>query len=177
MEGVGALPFVRATAFEELFAMEYSRVVAVAYRVLGDRADAEDVAQDVFARILLSARMPAPGTLSLSAAHRAINLLRSRRRRIARELADETLNRPLRTAIATSADPLAILDGKQRQALIRAVMLRLSRRDAEILALRYGGASYREVAHILSIDTAQIGVRLARAERAFKREVERAGLI
>ena len=35
-------------AFESLFRAEYSRVVGIAQRVLGDQAEAEDVAQDVF---------------------------------------------------------------------------------------------------------------------------------
>src|SRR5205814_827167 len=42
--GAPAVP----AAFERLFRAEYARVVRVAYRVLGDQAEAEDVAQDVF---------------------------------------------------------------------------------------------------------------------------------
>jgi len=55
--------------------------------VLGSREQAEDVAQDVF---LSFGRSPVPagqarGWLSVAAAHTALNLLRSRRRRVSRE--------------------------------------------------------------------------------------------
>jgi DNA-directed RNA polymerase specialized sigma24 family protein len=38
----------REDVFEDLFLAEYGRIVAVAYRILGDIHEAEDVAQDVF---------------------------------------------------------------------------------------------------------------------------------
>jgi RNA polymerase sigma factor (sigma-70 family) len=163
--------------FEELFAREYPGVVAAAYRVLGDRADGEDVAQEVFARFAgggSSSASPNPGTLRVAAARRALNLLRSRRRRIERELAEYRLHRSLLEERERSADPFSIILETERRALVRSAMLRISRRDAEILALRYGGATYREIADALLLDPAQVGTRLVRAERAFKREIERA---
>jgi DNA-directed RNA polymerase specialized sigma24 family protein len=48
--------------------------------------------------------------------------------------------------------------------------------DAVLLALRYAGASYRELADDLGIEPAQVGMRLQRALRAFKGEIERAEL-
>ena len=160
---------------EELFARDYPRVVAAAYRVLRERADAEDVAQELFAR-LARVRRPAPseGELVVAAIRRALNLLRSRRRRVERELADFRLQRSSQERAEHASDPLAVLAQTERCAMVRAAMIRIARRDAEILALRCGGAAYREVAEALSIDPAQVGTRLARAERAFKREILRA---
>src|SRR5487761_2460299 len=80
---------VGTSTIEQLMASEYDRVVATAQRILGDRGDAEDVAQEIFADCARSHRMHAPGIeawLCVSAAHRALNLLRGRKRRIAREL-------------------------------------------------------------------------------------------
>ena len=37
--------------FDELYRAEFARVVAIARRILADRAEAEDVAQDVFAAL------------------------------------------------------------------------------------------------------------------------------
>jgi RNA polymerase sigma-70 factor (ECF subfamily) len=41
----------RGRAFNTLFEAEYGRVVAIATRVLRSRAEAEDVAQDVFLQL------------------------------------------------------------------------------------------------------------------------------
>jgi DNA-directed RNA polymerase specialized sigma24 family protein len=57
--------------------------------------------------------------------------------------------------------------------VLRAALLRLKPNEAAILAMRYGGLSYREIADAVRIDVAQIGTRLARAERALKQEIER----
>ncbi len=164
---------------EALFAEQYPRLVAIAYRVLGDRADAEDVAQEAFMQFVRTHREPGPsaaGWLCITVAHRALNLIRSRKRRIARELAEFRLRRPLLHEAQAAMDPLALLDRNQLQLVVRAALLRLRPHDAELLALRYGGSTYREIAQTLGIDTAQIGTRLARAERALKKEIERATL-
>jgi len=69
-------------------------------------------------------------------------------------------------------NPLSILEREEARKAVRSAMLRISRRDAEILALRYGGSSYREIAQALSVELGQVGTRLARAERALRREIE-----
>ncbi|MDP9430212.1 MAG: hypothetical protein M3Q47_15720 [Actinomycetota bacterium] len=71
----------------EVFRREYLRVVGVAARVLGSRDSAEDVAQEVFLSFGRSS-VPAGeagGWLTVAATHTALNLLRSGRRRSARE--------------------------------------------------------------------------------------------
>src|SRR5437762_8168268 len=82
--GATAVP----AAFERLFRAEYARVVRVAYRVLGDQAEAEDVAQDVFIAFYRAQPADAPYAapwLQRAAAHAALNAVRSRSRRAARE--------------------------------------------------------------------------------------------
>src|SRR3954469_1969758 len=72
---------------ETIFRRDYERVVGVAARVLGSRDEAEDVAQEVFlsfGRSTVPVR-DAGGWLTVAAAHTALNLLRSGRRRTARE--------------------------------------------------------------------------------------------
>lgn len=154
--------------FERLFAQEYRRVVSIAYRITADPAEAEDVAQEVFIRCGRS-RMRDSGRLQAwlytAAVHLALNVVRARRRRALREVRYAAPQR--------AADPAEILERSERGAAVCAALLRLNRRDAEMLALRYGGLSYREIAAALNIETAQIGTRLARAERAFKREIQR----
>jgi DNA-directed RNA polymerase specialized sigma24 family protein len=89
---------------------------------------------------------------------------------LARELTDYQTT----LAIATKTgvlDPFAVVDASSRRLLVQAALVRLRPREAELLMLRYSGADYRDLAHSLGIDAAQIGTRLARAERAFRKEV------
>src|ERR1700704_3172666 len=88
-------PWPRATAipaaFEHLFRTEYARVVRIAYRVVGDQGEAEDVAQDVF--IAFYRAHPADASyagpwLYQAAAHTALNAVRPRTRRAVREERD-----------------------------------------------------------------------------------------
>src|SRR5439155_553807 len=77
-------------AFEGLFRAEYARVVGIAHRVLADKAEAEDVAQDVFLsfyRVHPADAPYAPAWLHAAAAHAALNALRGRDRRSRREAA------------------------------------------------------------------------------------------
>src|SRR5437660_12899931 len=78
-------------AFEALFVTEYSRVVGVANRVLVDRAEAEDVAQEVFLDFHRHQSPTAPyaaAWLHRAAWHTALNRIRGRRRRERREYLD-----------------------------------------------------------------------------------------
>jgi RNA polymerase sigma factor (sigma-70 family) len=172
---VAAISLSDSVSFEDYFLAEYPRVVAAAYRVLGERDDAEDVAQELFARIAHRRNdLPSPALLYVTAVRRALNLLRSRRRRAEREARVHRLTAPLQQALQEGGDPAAALDQRQRQMLVRAALIHLPPRDAELLVLRHEGCSYRELAQLLHLDAAQIGTRLARAHNAFKREIDRA---
>ncbi|MHB8571620.1 MAG: RNA polymerase sigma factor [Candidatus Dormibacteria bacterium] len=161
----------RTDPFEELFLAEYPRIVAVAHRVLGDLDEAEDVAQEVF--IDFHHRHPAgaphaTGWLRVAAAHAALNRLRGARRRERREVFD-TLREPAATA---GADPAQEAERAEARAEVRAALARLPERSAAVLALRYSGLSYQEVAASLQVGVGQVGTMLRRAETALRREVE-----
>lgn len=156
-------------AFERLFLQEYRRVAAVAYRVLGDADEAEDVAQEVFLSFCRGhdpGASYAPGWLHRAAAHLALNAARGRRRRDRRETMVARENERL-------ADPEGEALAAERQAEVRAALARLPGDAAALLALRYSGLSYAEVAEALDIKADQVGTRLRRAQEAFKREVLR----
>src|SRR3989440_13082664 len=84
--------------FDRLFMAEYGKVVAVANRVLADRTEAEDVAQEVFLDFHRRHRPDAgyaAAWLHRAAVHTALNRIRSRRRRERRELGDaQSQDRP-----------------------------------------------------------------------------------
>lgn len=156
-------------AFERLFLAEYARVVRIAYRVLGERDQAEDTAQEVF--LAFHRQHPADAIfaapwLHRAAAHTALNDVRSRKRRVIRETATAD------DAPAVPDPEAAALEG-ERAREVRAALARLPEASAELLALRYSGLSYAEVAAACGIKADQVGTRLRRAQDAFRREVTR----
>jgi RNA polymerase sigma-70 factor (ECF subfamily) len=154
-------------AFEQLFRSEYARVVRIAYRVTGDQGEAEDVAQDVFIGFYRAHPADAPYAapwLHRAAAHTALNAVRSRTRRTAREERDAA-------GRETVADPEDTALERERAREVRAVLARMPRGAAELLALRYSGLSYSEVAAATGTKIDQVGTRLRRAHDAFRREV------
>lgn len=165
---VTALTDSAGETFERLFAREYRRVVSIAFRITRDAAEAEDVAQEVFVRFGRGRGLDldrARSWLYTAAAHRALNAVRSRRRRVRREFDAGRL--------VEFEDPQRIVERREERVRVRTALVRIGIQHAQILALRYGGLSYLEIASVLRIDAAQVGTRLARAERAFKREIER----
>jgi len=165
----GRLASALSPAFEGLFRAEYARVVGIAHRVLADQAEAEDVAQDVFLSFYRGhpADAPyAPAWLHAAAAHTALNALRSRDRRSRREAVDAI---PLDTP--ASEDPAELVAASETRDEVRAVLARLPERSAAMLALRYAGLSYEEIARALDVRASSIGTLLRRAEDAFRREL------
>ena len=154
---------------EAVFRADYSRVVGVAARVLGSRDQAEDVAQEVF---LAFGRSSVPageagGWLSVAAAHTALNLLRSGRRRSARE---EVVGRQQPAEAPDVADAVV---SRAEHGRVRAALARLPRRQAVALVLRHSGLSYDEVAAALDLSVGSVGTTVRRAESALRKELDR----
>src|SRR5215469_17030046 len=113
--------------FDRLFMAEYGKVVAVANRVLADRTEAEDVAQEVFIDFHRKHRPDAsyaPVWLHRAAVHTALNRIRSRRRRERREIADaRTQDRPV-------VDPQQMVEVEEDRRLVREALTRLPAKAA-----------------------------------------------
>ena len=75
--------------------------------------------------------------------------------------------------MATGEDPEAAALEHERAREVRAALARLPEASAELLALRYSGLSYAEVAAASGIKADQVGTRLRRAQDAFRREMIR----
>jgi RNA polymerase sigma-70 factor (ECF subfamily) len=150
---------------EPVFRADYARVVSVAARVLGSRDEAEDVAQEVFLSFGRSAvpAAEAPGWLSVAAVHTALNVVRSGRRRTAREEAAGS-----ETIAPDVADTVVSRDEHSR---VRAALARLPRTQAVALVLRHSGLSYADVAAALHLSPGSVGTTLRRAESALREEL------
>jgi RNA polymerase sigma-70 factor (ECF subfamily) len=159
-------------AFAAIFRAYHGRVFAVAYRLLGSSAEAEDIAQEVFLRLYLhplagDREHNLAGWLLRVATNLAYNALRSRRRREARE--SRAIERPYdRTEAAPELSPATELAER-----VRAALAALPERQVQLLLLRQAGLSYTELAAALGVAPGSVGTLLARAERAFREHYER----
>jgi len=152
---------------DSIFRRDYRQVVGVAARVLGSADQAEDVAQDAFlafGRTAVPAEQ-ATGWLCVAAAHTALNLLRSGRRRAARE---ETGAPP-----PTVADVAEVVVTREERSRVRAALGTLPRTQAVALVLRHSGLSYADVAAALELSPGSVGTTVRRAESALRKELNR----
>jgi RNA polymerase sigma-70 factor (ECF subfamily) len=156
--------------FDALFRAHYPRIVALLARLTGDRAQAEEIAADVFCKVSQRGRPalhetdPAPWLYRV-ATNAGLDALRSNTRRRRREEAAGVES--LRVASQDNA-----LDGvlrSERCARVRDVLGGLKPRDAQLLLLRAEGLAYRELAEALGIEPGSVGTLLARAEAEFER--------
>jgi RNA polymerase sigma-70 factor (ECF subfamily) len=157
-------------SFEALFHRHYPRVYHLLYRLMGNREEAEELAQEVFIKLYqrpLRRGDNVGGWLYRVATNKAYNALRGEKRRGQRE---ETV-----AADAPLSAPSAAAEYQRRasQAAVRETLTRLTPRQGKLLLLRQMGFSYKELAGMLGVSPNSIGTLLARAERAFRKAYER----
>lgn len=148
---------------EKAFRNHHALVFRAAYRVTGDPADAEDVLQTVFVRLLRRAPDAAgvdnlESYLYRSAINCGLDLVRSRRKAGSVSLEDAG---PL-AADPTLAPDRAYGSGELRKWLRQAIA-RLSPRAAEMFVLRFfEGKSNPEVARLVGTTEGTVAVTLSR---------------
>jgi RNA polymerase sigma-70 factor (sigma-E family) len=169
----GMTPASRAAAagVAVLFREHHADLVRLAVLLVGDRPTAEDVVQDVFARLCLRDRLPA-GDGSVAYARAAVlNGCRSalRRRVVARRFRNSGHSLG-RDAPQGSAEDEVILADDRRQVLVALAALPARRR--EVLVLRYWlGLTEAEIASVLGISTGTVKSTAARALAALARKL------
>ncbi|MGO4153471.1 RNA polymerase sigma factor [Cupriavidus sp. YAF13] len=152
-----------AAAVREMVSRKLPRVLALATRMLGDRGEAEDVAQEVFVRLWKQAARWQPGRARFDTwLHRvALNLCYDRLRG-AREQAME----PVPEQAAPGAGPEEALDAAAQGVRVGAALAKLPARQREALVLQY----YQELpngeaAALMGISVEALESLLARARR------------
>jgi RNA polymerase sigma factor (sigma-70 family) len=162
----------RRSDLEAAFREHHAGVLRAAHRITGDAADAEDVLQSVFLRLM---RLPdreavsnLGGYLHRAAVHAAIDLLRSRRdeRRVSLDLAAPQLRSP------EALSPERRVGTEELRAIVREEIARLPGRSAEMLVLRYiEGLENREIARAFSTSRFVVAVTLHRARARLERQL------
>lgn len=157
------------TAFETLFQRHYDRVYGILFRLVGERGEAEDLAQEVFLRLHDFARRRrnhddnVGAWLYRVATNLGYNALRDRRRRWQRD--GYLVSSEIGDAEAEAAR-------REERRAVRAALARLSERQAQLLILRQMEFSYAECAAIVGVAPSSVGALLARAARSFREAYE-----
>jgi RNA polymerase sigma-70 factor (ECF subfamily) len=170
-------------AYDELVRSYSATIYHVAYRMLGDSADASDVVQEIFLKVFRNIR-GFKGEAALKtwifkiAFSEILNRLRwwKRRHKYATVSLDEDLNGqpPGNIAVNAGPTPEEVLQGKEREAAIQHALRRLSHDHRSILVLRdIEGFSYNEIADVLGISIGTVKSRLARARADLKQSLMR----
>jgi RNA polymerase sigma-70 factor (ECF subfamily) len=152
--------------FAGLYERHYEAVFRAALRVTGSPADAEDVLQTVFLRVMSlseqdeAARRPA-AYFRRAAVNAAVDLLR--RRAVHAETAYDD------RAPHAAVEPAPLLKEQLRRAIAT-----LEREDATLFLLRYvEGLSNQELADVFRLEKNNVAVRLHRIRLRLQSEMQR----
>ena len=157
--------------FETLFQEHWSRVYGVIFRIVGDRAEAEDLALEAFLK--LHSRINGTGNvkvLSTSgwlyrvATNLGLNALRSRKRRERYELEAGRIS----IEAAHPENPAVEVERAEERQRVRLILSQMKQQSAKILVLRHTGLSYAEIAAAIKVSPNSVGKLLSRAEKDFE---------
>jgi RNA polymerase sigma-70 factor, ECF subfamily len=167
-------------SFAELVGAYQRLVFGLALRVVADRADAEEVAQDTFARAYWAlAGYPAERVAAMRLrpwlAQIAVNLARNRLRRrppAARPREDGD-GQPLAVAAPSAAEPAAVAERGQDRELLAELLAALPRGWREAVVLRHvEGLPYAEVAEVLGRPVGTVKTHVHRGVRQLREHLE-----
>jgi RNA polymerase sigma-70 factor, ECF subfamily len=170
--GSVAMPFT--DVLSQMFGEHYSRVLRAAYRITGNLADAEDVAQGVFLR-MADGQEPVsnPGSyLYRAAINGALDVLRRRKTGAAEPLETATGLE----AAGSGSSPEAETRGKELADFLRLAIGKLAPRAAEMFILRYvEELGNREIAAMMGTSQAVVAVTLHHARSKLKKRLKEYG--
>jgi RNA polymerase sigma-70 factor, ECF subfamily len=146
---------------DQIYEAHHGLVFRTAYRITGNAADAEDVLQTVFLRMVrLNPEVDNPeGYLRRAAVNAALDIVRARH--------DNDNLEPERMAASGSCTELRELRDSLRRALSK-----LPPRTAEMFAMRvFEGYTNPEIAKLLGISQVVVAVTLHRTRRKLQKEL------
>lgn len=165
-----------ASAFEDFVSAYQHRVFAVAYRMLGNYAEAEEAAQEVFLRVYRSIG-EFRGEAQLSTwlytitSRLCLNRLASGERRMARAREDDAT---LANLPGPGVDAALELEQREQQAALERAISELPDERRVIVILRdVQGLSYEEIATALDLSLGTVRSRLHRARLELKEKLEK----
>jgi RNA polymerase sigma-70 factor (ECF subfamily) len=173
-------------AFEALVRRYERWVFTLALRMVGDRGDAEDIAQEVFLKAYRGLQGFRGGArfstwLYAIASHHCLNHLAGRGARTRRagqignhtDAQGETLPSPLDRVADASPGPDAVLERRELREMIQKELVQLTEQHRLVLILRdIQGMSYEDIAETLGVELGTVRSRLHRARMELKARLE-----
>jgi RNA polymerase sigma-70 factor (ECF subfamily) len=142
-----------------LFDLHFQRLYRVMNRLSGEPELAADLAQEAFIRLHQRGSLPdQPEAWLISV---AMNLFRN-------EYATRKRRKRLLTLVQPGAQDDVPAADRERRRRVQAVLEVLPERDRKLLVLSAEGYRHRDLAAVLGLHEASVGVFLARARRAFR---------
>lgn len=153
-------------AFSEMVLKYRNRVMRVAARMLGNRDEAEDLAQDVFVKVYYSLKSFKGEALFSTWLYRITvnSCLNHRKRRKPEAEIDEGRDRGESILADTDSNPQALLEEKEVKLLLEKAIQALPQEQRIVLILRdIEGLSYEAIAGSLELELGTVRSRLHRA--------------
>ena len=163
------------TAFGRLVVAYQTPVYNLAYRMLGNAAEAEEAAQETFLRVYTKLhsydpQRPFRSWLLSIASHYCIDRLR--RRRITWLSFEDEIAAPERL-IGTDPNPESVVVQREQEDRIQRLLTALSPTDRAAITLRYWyDCSYEEIAETLNLTVSAVKSRLHRARRSLAKTMQ-----
>lgn len=159
-----------ASAFEALFMEHWASIYRVLQRLVGDPAEAEDLALETFFRLHQrypprEAEFNIGGWLYRVATNLGLHSIRNWKRR---ERYEMTAGKFALEA-TPEGQPAELLAKEEERRFVRLALAQMNEQRSKLLILRHSGMSYKEIAEALQLAPTSIGPLLLRAEREFEK--------
>jgi RNA polymerase sigma-70 factor (ECF subfamily) len=162
-------------SFEAVFHQHYDRVYGLLFRLVGSRAEAEDLTQEVFLKLYQHAfrkRLFGRGRdhnlsawLYRVATNTGYNAIRDRQRLWQH-------NTTLVPDLQKSPTAESLVVQQEQETAVRKALTKLKPRQAQLLLMRQMDFSYAECAAACEVAPGSVGTLLARAASAFREAYE-----
>jgi RNA polymerase sigma factor (sigma-70 family) len=160
----------RLKAFEQCFEQYWAAIYGMLRRMIGDPAEAEDLALEAFYRLYQrrpdnSQEFNTGGWLYRVATNLGLHSIRALRRR------DHYETTAAKRVIEEAPEdrPAEIVASEEERRLARRALAEMSPRQSQLLVLKHSGMAYKQIAAALSLSPTSIGPLLVRAEAEFEK--------
>jgi RNA polymerase sigma-70 factor (ECF subfamily) len=167
-------------AFAALFDRHQASVVRFAYRFVGDRARAEELAQDIFVKLYRNAKSYRPSAkfktfLFRVATNHCLNEVRRGEYRVKHVQDDAGKSEAEALPGPSGSSPDQELAGRELEALVQRALGELSDRERAAFSMcRFEGMAYREIASALKATEAAVKSLIHRATLSVAKRIQEA---
>jgi RNA polymerase sigma-70 factor, ECF subfamily len=164
-------------SFEELVRRYAKPMFNFAYRMTGNYAEADDIAQDVFLQVyrsLPAARLDLPFKpwLYVIARNKCLDFLKRRRPVSFSVLEGDQGDSPIDSVADQDPLPEDVLERADLQRILREAVLALPERYREVVSLRYAaGLSFAEIGRALNLPENTVKTQFQRAKSMLRRQL------